>query len=49
MAKNNNVTDYLTDLAGAIRTKKGYPASQKINPQNFADEILSINTGGGTS
>lgn len=47
MAKNNNLTDFLTDLAGAIRTKKGYPASQKINPQDFASEIASISAGGG--
>ncbi len=42
MAKNDNLTDFLTDLAQAIRTKKGYPASQKINPQDFASEIMGI-------
>lgn len=48
MAKNNNLTDFLADLAGTIRTKKGYPASQKIDPQDFSAEIASIQTGGGT-
>ena len=37
MAKNNNLTDFLTDVANAIRTKKGTTA--KINPQNFSSEI----------
>lgn len=42
MSKSNNLTDFLTDVAGAIRTKKGYPSTQKINPQNFSSEIASI-------
>ena len=45
MAKNNNLTDFLTDVANAIREKKGL--SDPINPQNFSDEIASIETGGG--
>ena len=45
MAKNDNLTDFLTDVADAIRAKKG--TTDKINPQNFADEIASISTGGG--
>ena len=45
MAKNNNLTDFLTDIANAIRTKKGTTA--KINPQDFSSEIASISTGGG--
>ena len=45
MAKNDNLTDFLTDIANAIRTKKGTTA--KINPQNFSSEIASISTGGG--
>ena len=45
MAKNNNLTDFLTDVANAIRAKKGTTA--KINPQNFSSEIASISTGGG--
>ena len=42
MAKNNNLTDFLTGVADAIRTKKGTTA--KINPQNFETEISSITT-----
>lgn len=45
MAKNDNLTDYLVDLADAIRTKKGI--TRKINAQDFASEILSIESGGG--
>ena len=47
MAKNNNLTDFLTDTANAIRTKKGTTA--KINPQEFSSEIASIQTGTDTS
>lgn len=47
MAKNNNLTDFLTDVANAIREKKGL--SDPINPQNFSDEIASIETGGGSA
>ena len=42
MAKNNNLTDFLTGVADAIRTKKGTTAL--INPQNFETEISSITT-----
>jgi putative transposon-encoded protein len=45
MAKNNNLGDFLTDIANAIREKKGI--SRSINAQNFASEIASISTGGG--
>lgn len=45
MAKNNNLTDFLTDVANAIRAKKG--ATAKINPQDFSSEIASIEAGGG--
>lgn len=44
MAKNDNLTDFLTDVANAIRDKKG--TSDPINPQNFSDEIASIKSGG---
>lgn len=44
MAKNDNLTDFLTNVADAIRTKKGI--TRKINPQDFAWEISSIYTGG---
>lgn len=40
MAKNNNLTDFLTDVANAIREKKG--TSALIDPQDFSDEIASI-------
>ncbi len=42
MAKNNNLTDFLTGVANAIRAKKG--TSALINPQNFESEILGIDT-----
>lgn len=42
MAKENNLTDFLTDVADAIREKKG--TTEKINPQDFSDEIKSIKT-----
>ena len=47
MAKNNNLTDFLTDVANAIRTKKGMTGT--IDPQNFNREIASISTGVDTS
>lgn len=47
MAKTNNLTDFLTDVANAIRTKKGTTGT--INPQNFSSEIASISTGTDTS
>ena len=47
MAKNNNLQDFLTDVANAIRTKTG--ATQPINAQNFSTEILNISTGGGNT
>lgn len=47
MAKNNNLTDFLTDLADGIRAKKGTTGT--INPQNFRSEIASIQTGVDTS
>lgn len=40
MSKENNLTDFLTDVADAIREKKG--TSEKINPQNFSEEIRRI-------
>ena len=45
MAKNNNLSDFLTDVANSIRRKKGI--TNKINPQDFASEIESIEVGGG--
>ena len=46
MAKNNNLTDFLTDVADAIREKKG--TTEPINPQDFSSEIASIESGGGS-
>lgn len=40
MSKANNLTDFLTDTANAIRAKRGTTA--KINPQNFSSEIANI-------
>lgn len=45
MAKDNNLTDFLADVADAIREKKG--TTELINPQDFASEIASIEGGGG--
>ena len=42
MSKENNLTDLLTSVANAIRTKKS--TTGKINPQDFAREIASIKT-----
>ena len=42
MSKENNLTDFLTDVADAIREKKG--TTDKINPQDFSDEIKGIKT-----
>lgn len=47
MAKDNNVKDFVTDLADTIRAKKGYDSSHKINPQDFSAEIASM--GGGNA
>lgn len=44
MAKTDNLTDFLTDIADAIREKKG--TTEKINPQDFSSEIASIESGG---
>ena len=42
MAKTNNLSDFLTDIANSIRTKKGTTGT--INAQNFSSEIASIET-----
>ena len=46
MAKNDNLKDFLTDVADAIREKKG--TTDLINPQDFSAEIASIQSGGGS-
>ena len=45
MAKNDNLQDFLTDVANSIRTKTG--TTDPINAQDFSDKILSISGGGG--
>ena len=47
MAKNNNLTDFLTNVADAIRYKKN--TSEKINPQDFFTHIVTIGSEGGDS
>lgn len=44
MSKQDNLTDFLTDVANAIREKKG--SSDLINPQNFSEEIKNLPSGG---
>lgn len=44
MGKANNLGDFMTDLADAIREKTG--ATDAINPQDFSTRILGIKTGG---
>lgn len=43
MSKQNNLTDFLTDVANAIRAKKG--STDLINPQNFSAEIVALSGG----
>ena len=45
MSKTDNLHDYLSDLAEAIREKKG--TQDPINAQSFADEIRGIESGNG--
>lgn len=44
MAKENNLKDLLTDVADAIREKKG--TTELINPQDFGKEIREIEADG---
>ena len=44
MASENNLTAVFTDIANAIRDKKG--SVDTIKPINMADEILTISSGG---
>ena len=45
MAKSNNLKDFLTDVADAIREVEG--SSGLINPQTFSGRIRAISGGGG--
>ena len=47
MAKNNNAKDFVIGIAETIRRKKGI--TELIDPQDFEDEILTIQTGVDTS
>ena len=47
MAKNDNLSDFMADIADAIRAKKG--TSEPINAQDFSAEIASIEGGGGST
>lgn len=42
MAKNNNLSDFLKDLADTIRAKTG--KTSLINPQDFSNEINTLGT-----
>lgn len=44
MAKTDNLSDFLTDVANSIRTKTG--TTEQINAQDFSAKILNIQTGG---
>lgn len=44
MGKANNLGDFMTDLADAIREKTG--ESSPINPQEFSQKIKDLKTGG---
>ncbi len=44
MSKDNNLTDFLTDLADTIRDKAG--TSGTIDPQDFSSIIANLPTGG---
>lgn len=41
MAKNNNLTDFVRDLADGFREKLGWPETDKINPQDFRSFVVN--------
>ena len=43
MSKENNLKDFLTDIADAVREKKG--TTESINAQNLSDEIRNLSNG----
>ena len=43
MAKNNNLKDFVTDIADTLRVKTG--TDQPINPQDFSNIIKGLTTG----
>ena len=44
MSKQDNLKDFLTDIADAVREKKG--TTEPINAQNLSEEIRGIESGG---
>lgn len=46
MSKQDNLHDFLVDIADAVREKKG--TTEKINAQRLSEEIRSIESGGTT-
>ena len=44
MARTNNLTNFLTDVASAIKTKRGYDSSETIAAEDFDTEINAIDT-----
>ena len=49
MARINNLTNFLTDVASAIKTKRGYESADTIAAEDFDTEINAIETGIDTS
>ena len=47
MSKTDNLSDFLTDIADALRAKKG--TTEKIDAQNFSSEIESLSSTNGES
>lgn len=47
MARIDNLSNFLTDIADSIRSKKG--TTNKLSPENFDTEIEGIETGDGSS
>ena len=42
MAKNDNLTDFVTDIADTLRTALKQDSTHKINPQDFSGIITEI-------
>lgn len=47
MATNNNLKDFLTDVANSIRIAEG--STELINPQDFSTRISALSSSGGSS
>ena len=45
MAKNDNLTDFVTDIADTLRTALKQDSTHKINPQDFSGIITDIANG----